>query len=220
VARARGPRGTRVAAASLGLGRVRGPIPAAAGGLIFQRDWWKFYDELPPRFTDVVQSWDMAYKDTPDSDYVVGLVAGRIGADIYLIDRVKGQWSFTESCRQVVALTLRYPRATTKLIEDKANGTAIMDALRRQVNGIVAVEPDGGKEARARAVQPLVEAGNVHLPNPRPHGLLMPERAWVDDFLHACTVFPRGAHDDDVDAFTQLLARWQKPQPEYRISCF
>ena len=39
----------------------------------------------------------------------------------------------------------------------------------------------------------------------------MPERAWVDDFLHQLTVFPNGAHDDDVDAFTQLLVRWQQP---------
>ena len=141
-------------------------------------------------------------------------------APTYLIDRVKGQWSFTESCRQVVALTQRYPRATIKLIEDKANGTAIIDALGRQVSGIVAVEPAGGKVARARAVQPLVEAGNVHLPNPRPYGHLISERAWVEDFLHACTVFPNAAHDDGVDAFTQLLVRWQKPQPEYKISMF
>jgi phage terminase large subunit-like protein len=62
-----------------------------------------------------------------------------------------------------------------------------------------------------------VEAGNIHLPNPRPHGQLHPNRQWVEDFLHQCTVFPRGAHDDDVDAFTQLLARWQQPTVRYSI---
>ena len=63
----------------------------------------------------------------------------------------------------------------------------------------------------ARAIQPLVEAGNVYLPNPRPSGVLIPGRAWVEDFVHQCTVFPNGAHDDDVDAFTQLVARCQQP---------
>ena len=180
--------------------------PAPAGGLIFQRAWWRFYDELPP-LTEWTQSWDMSFKGGPAADYVVGLVGGRAGADIYLVDRAKGQWSFSESCRRVEAFTRRHPQATTILIEDAANGTAIIDTLRRKVSGIVPVTPQGGKEARAHAVQPLVEAGNVYLPHPQPHGRLLPERAWVDDFMHQCEVFPHGAHDDDVDAFTQLLLR-------------
>ena len=185
--------------------------PAPAGGSIFQRDWFRYYDELPPGLEDYAQSWDMSFKDKPDNDYVVGLVAGRRGADIYLIDRVKGQWGFSESCRQVEALRRRYPESPTILIEDAANGPAIIDALHHRVSGIIAVQPEGGKLARAHAAQPSVEAGNVYLPNPRPDGRLMPEREWVDDFLHQLTVFPNGAHDDDVDAFTQLLVRWQRP---------
>ena len=185
--------------------------PAPAGGLIFRHEWWRFYDELPP-VSECAQSWDMAFKDTPDGAFVVGLVAGRKDGDIYLIDRVKGQWLFTESCRQVVRLRERYPKATRILIEDAANGPAIIDALKRQLSGIVPVTPQGGKIARAQAVQPLVEAGNVYLPNPRPHGRLVPARAWVDDFLYQCSVFPNGAHDDDVDAFTQLLVQWSKPR--------
>ena len=74
----------------------------------------------------------------------------------------------------------------------------------------MAVQPEGGKLARAQAVQPLVEAGNVYLPNPRPLGRAIPERAWVDEFLHQLTIFPNGAHDDDVDAFTQLLVRLRR----------
>jgi predicted phage terminase large subunit-like protein len=184
--------------------------PAPAGGAIFQRDWFRYYDELP-QFEEVAQSWDMAFKDKRDNDFVVGLVAGRRGADIYLIDRVKGQWAFSESCRQVEALRQRYPASGVILIEDTANGPAIVDALRHRVSGIIAVQPEGGKVARAQAAQPWVEAGNVYLPNPRPFGRLIPEREWVDDFLYQLTVFPNGAHDDDVDAFTQLLVRWQRP---------
>ena len=130
---------------------------------------------------------------------------------------MKGQWAFGESCRQVQALRDRHPRAGRILIEDAANGPAIIDALRHIVSGLVAVTPEGGKLARAHAVQPQIEAGNLYLPNPRPHGTLVPERAWVDDFLHQLTVFPSGAHDDDVDALTQLLVRWGRPSPPVRV---
>lgn len=190
--------------------------PAPAGGLLFQREWFKFYDELPA-VTTWAQSWDMTFKDSASSDYVVGLVGARKGADIYVVDRVKGKWAFTDSCRQVVALKQRYPKTGPIYIEDAANGPAIANALKRRVQGIVSVKPEGGKYARAQAAQPLVEAGNVWLPNPRPHGRLIPERAWVDDFLHQCCAFPTASYDDDVDALTQLVAQWLQPEPFYRI---
>jgi hypothetical protein len=103
------------------------------------------------------------------------------------------------------------------LIEDAANGPAIFNALSRLVPGIIAVKPEGGV-ARARAAQPLVEAGGCRIRGRI--GGLVPERAWAQGFLHQRAVFPTGEHDDDVDAFTQLVARWLQPQPEYRISVF
>ena len=36
-------------------------------------------------------------------------------------------WSFTETCRQLLDLRRRYPESHTILIEDAANGTAIID---------------------------------------------------------------------------------------------
>jgi phage terminase large subunit-like protein len=30
----------------------------------------------------------------------------------------------------------------------------------------------------------------------------------VDDFIEECAAFPNGAHDDQVDAMTQALLRW------------
>jgi predicted phage terminase large subunit-like protein len=185
--------------------------PAPVGGLLFRRDWFKLYDELP-RATTWLQSWDMTFKDTPSSDYVVGLQAARVGADIYVIDRVTGQWDFTETCRQVLQLKRRYPQTQTILIEEAANGPAIINVLGRHVPGIIPVTPEGGKFARAQAAQPIVEAGNVWLPNPEPHGRRLPERAWVDAFLHQLCVFPTGTHDDDVDAFSQLVARCILPE--------
>ena len=61
--------------------------------------------------------------------------------------------------------------------------------------GVMCRSADGSKYARAEAAAPMVEAGNVWLPDPQPHGRARPERAWVDDFLHqprgrGCPVLP------------------------------
>ena len=56
--------------------------PSPRSGGMFQRDWWSFYDEVPSTLDECAQSWDLAVKGDPGSDYVVGLVAARRGADI------------------------------------------------------------------------------------------------------------------------------------------
>jgi predicted phage terminase large subunit-like protein len=136
----------------------------------------------------------MTFKDGVSSDFVVGQLWGRKGADLYLLDQMRGRWSFTESCAMVEAMTERcrqkFPRTAPRiLIEDKANGPAIIDALKHKVSGIVPVEPDGSKTARAHAITALFEAGNV----------LLPDRSlspWVDEYRLELTRFPSAAHDD------------------------
>ena len=177
---------------------------------MFKRDWWSFYDEFPSTLDEFAQSWDLAVKGDPGSDYVVGLVAARRGADIYLVDRFKEQVSFPDTLRAIRAMYARYPKARTILVEDTANGPAVIETLTHEIPGIIPVKPNGGKEQRAAACLPRVEAGNVHLPRPTaPNGRRIPARAWVDDFIEQLAVFPKGAHDDDVDAFTQLILRWR-----------
>lgn len=185
--------------------------PTAPAGTIFKRDAWSRYDaaqwvvrEDGPRwglgFDEISMSWDLTFKGTSGSDLVVGQVWGRRGVDMFLLDQVRGRWDFVETCRQFKALAARWPQALLKLVEDKANGPAVISMLGRTVPGIVPVEPDGGKEARAAAVSPLVESLNVHLPADE----LCP---WVGDLVDEAAAFPNGAHDDQVDALTQALSR-------------
>jgi predicted phage terminase large subunit-like protein len=187
--------------------------PSPRGGGLFKRSWWQYYDELPPNMQECAQSWDLAFKGGGEHDFVVGLVAARRGADIYLIDRFKQHASFQETLAAMRQMSKRYPVAHAIFVEDKANGPAIIDTLKRELGGIIAVTPEGGKYARASACEPQVEAGNVYLPNPTaPNGRSIPERAWVHDFVEEMAVFPQGDHDDDVDAFSQLLTRWKHPR--------
>jgi predicted phage terminase large subunit-like protein len=108
--------------------------------------------------------------------------------------------TFSKSQQALLDMSGRWPQCSTILVEDKANGTAIIDTLRSKVPGIIAVTPHESKEARASAVTPFVEAGNVWLPEVK----LAP---WVADLIDEAASFPNGAHDDQVDAMTQALNR-------------
>jgi len=171
--------------------------PSPAEGNIFKRVWFRYYDTLPDKFDKVIQSWDMAFKASKDTDYVVGEVWGKIGVDFYLIDVVRKQMDFPTTCGAVLALTAKYPQATGKLIEEKANGAAVMAQLGKQVGGMIPVRPDVSKEARAAGVSPLYEAGNVYVPR---YG------AFTEEFIEEHINFPNAAHDDQVDAASQAVS--------------
>lgn len=185
--------------------------PSPAAGTIFKRSLWREYAEplwveradgtrVVPGADELLISWDMTFKGTEGTDYVAGQVWMRRGADAYLLDQVHGRMDFVATVRAFRQLAARWPQATLKLVEDKANGPAVISMLGRSVPGIVPEEPHGGKEARAAAVSPLVEAGNVWLPSPE----LAP---WVAGLIEESAGFPTAAHDDQVDAMTQALNR-------------
>ncbi|MCZ4497912.1 MAG: terminase, partial [Marmoricola sp.] len=198
--------------------------PHPPGGAILHRDWWKEYSQpqwlvredgahLPYTFDEVIQSWDLTFKKQSNSarssatadqgvDRVVGQVWGRRGIQAYLLDQVCRRMNFPETVKAISAMTGKWPTSTLKLVEDKANGPAVISLLEHRVMGIVGVEPDGSKEERAAAVSPLIEAGSVFLPSALIEGC-----AWVDDFVTECAGFPNAKHDDQVDAMTQALNR-------------
>lgn len=182
--------------------------PTPDGGSIFRAEWLRFWypKDLPEKFDQLLLSWDMTFKDRDDADYVVGQVWGRKGADRWLLDQVRRRMGFTDTVAAFRALAERWPGAARKLVEDKANGPAVIDALRHTVPGIIPVEPDGSKTARAHAVTALFEAGNVLLPHPD-------HCPWAADYLAELTAFPAAPHDDQVDATTQALRDMDVARP-------
>lgn len=172
--------------------------PSASEGNIFNRNWWRYYESLPRFFDEQIISWDLTFKDNNDNDYVVGQVWGRKGADYYLIDQVRDKMDFPTTVTAVRNLSNKYPRAAAKLIEDKANGPAVIATLKREVNGIIPVNPQGSKVARAQAVTPFIESGNVFLPK---------HKEFSYDLIEEAAAFPNGKHDDQVDSASQALSR-------------
>ena len=170
--------------------------PSPPEGAIIKREWFKFYLIAPSEWDQIIMSWDLTFKNSTDADWVVGQVWGRAGANKYLLDQVRDRMGFVETRRAFRRLCDKWPQATAKLIEDKANGPAIIDSLREEISGIVAINPKDSKLARVEATSPQIEGGNVYLPEHAP---------WIHDFIEEFLMFPNGAHDDQVDTATQAL---------------
>jgi len=170
--------------------------PTPLEGATFRADQVVYYTEVPRGPKRMIQSWDCTFAKTEDGSFVAGHIWAKIGPDYYLIDRVKERMDFTATCNSIIAMSRKWPKTITKVIEKKANGDAIHSHLHKKLPGITLVTPMGGKESRANAIAPLWEAGNIKLPSPT----IAP---WVHDFVEEVCSFPSYPTDDDVDAMSQ-----------------
>lgn len=187
--------------------------PAPDQGDVWKRHWWRRYREplwsqhpdvpgayLVHECDEVILSFDCTFKATSGSDFVAGQAWARRGASAYLLDQVHKRLGFTDTLAAFQAMAARWPQAGRKLVESAANGEAVIDSLRAKIPGIVAVKPRESKYARASAVSPFIEAGNVFLPSP--DIALFDAEALIEE----AAAFPNGAHDDQIDAASQALA--------------
>jgi predicted phage terminase large subunit-like protein len=144
---------------------------------------------------------DANFKETTDSDPAALWVIDTVGAGRYVRQRVTAH-GFPDTLRAIQELVAAWSPDGV-VIENKANGAAIISTLRQKVSGVVEWEPgQDSKPARAANMQPSVEAGDW----------LLPDGAdWVDEVVGQFATFPRGAHDDDVDAGSQAHAYLNQP---------
>lgn len=194
--------------------------PSPAEGDLLKRHWWRYWKpmdsklgpvrmrqvdntmveieavELVNDFDQILQSWDCAFKDMKDSDFVAGGVIATRGADRFLIDARCARLDLLGTIRGIQSFDEKWPEAGEKLVEDKANGPAVIQSLKHRVSGLIAINPEGGKYSRAAAVSPEVESGNWYLPHPS----IAP---WVNEFIENCACFPNAKNDDWVDMWSQ-----------------
>lgn len=176
--------------------------PTPAKGNLFQRDWFTVYARLPEDELFIVQAIDSAFKEGVANDYsVIATWAGhRTG--YYLLHVWRDRVSFP---RLIAAIHREadawHPDAI--LIEDAASGQSAIQTLThpddhdtRPVLPIVGITPDGSKVFRATSITPLVEGGQVFVPDHAP---------WYPDWLDEHLRFPRGQHDDQVDTTAMAL---------------
>lgn len=177
--------------------------PSAREGNMLRREWWQYYQRSDwengrIEFDNMLLSVDATFKDGAKNDYVAIEVWAKSRNSIYLVDLVNEHLDFPSTMRKIKLMKAKYPQAFITLIEDKANGTGIIQMLKKDIMGIIPVNPDASKEARVNAVAPVVEAGNVYLPK---------DCGFTFKFVDQCASFPNAKHDDMVDAFSQAVSR-------------
>lgn len=195
--------------------------PAPAKGAIFDDEWWRYWTFDPNLAKDErvvlldpkelargwwLDSWDTSFKGNDSSDFVVGQRWVRFGPYRALMAQRRGRWSFTQALEEMEEWAKTDDEFASpfgqhvhlRLVEESANGPAILDVMKQKVSGMKSVKPRDSKEARARAITPEIESGHVLLPHPR-------EAGWVPDLLSELRNFPHDINDDQVDALTQAL---------------
>lgn len=179
--------------------------PIIEGGNIVKADDFQYYNILPFDLTRwreayLVTSWDLSFKETGKS-YVVGVVLAKHGPNYYLVDIYRKKASFSESRNAILRFAEKYVQCRTILIEDKANGPAIISELKKKIPFIIPVTPTSSKDERLHAIAPIIEAGNFLLPANHPM-----TKPIVDEM----TSFPNAENDDITDAISQGLTHYME----------
>ena len=172
--------------------------PTSITGAMFQRDWVQSYDVLPHNIDAWIMSVDTTFKGKTKldkNDFVAIEVWAYKRPYMYLDHVVREKLSFTQSVEAIRTVLSAYPNISTKLIEDSANGEAIIDSLQQEIGGFLPWPAVGNKSIRAAAVTPYWKGKQVFVRN----------APWRLDFDTELLNFPGVQHDDQVDAMSQAL---------------
>lgn len=181
--------------------------PTPAGGALYMRHYFKHWVARPREGTWII-SGDCTFKNLDTSDYVALQVWCSIAPDFFLIDEIRDRLDVLGTCQAIASLRSKYPRVGATIIEDAANGPAVVQIMSLSVPGMELVPTAGGKYARANATSVYHASGNVYLPPP--------ERfPWVDDYIEEHVSFPVGAHDDRVDAQSHAIVKLSEGMADY-----
>jgi predicted phage terminase large subunit-like protein len=119
-----------------------------------------------------------------------------LSKDLYLLHVLRRRMEYPE-LKRAVCVQCEAFGASVVLIEDKASGTQLIQELvEHGLHAVTRYQPQSDKIMRMHAQTAMIENGLVHLPK---------EAAWLPEYLHELTVFPKGKHDDQVDSTAQML---------------
>jgi predicted phage terminase large subunit-like protein len=177
--------------------------PVPIGGNLVKWEWFKFYDERPPReFHDrIIVSWDTASSAKDLASFSACVVLRVRGETAYVLDVVRERLEYPDLKRKVIELHGRWRNENNNyalVIENKGSGMSLIQDLEREHIHATAVDPVGDKVMRINEQTARIEAGSVWLPSRAP---------WLDEFRREILAFPAGRHSDQVDAFSQALNR-------------
>jgi len=176
--------------------------PASLEGNLIQIRWFRRFKDMP-RMSDadqIIMSLDTAQKEKEVSDYTVIGVWFRIENNYYLVDVIRERLNHPHLILLTKNMISKWlPNAV--LIEDKGSGISLIQHLQEETSApIIPIEPTTDKVMRMIVETPMIETGQV----------LLPESGttdWISDYEEEIRTFPNSARKDQVDMTSQTL-RW------------
>lgn len=181
--------------------------PVMEGGNIIKRAWLQDRFTLAdmPRLQYIVIAFDTAWKTKEVNDYTVGIVFGIRDKNIYILEvwRRKIESVLLEDSILSLANKWReYGSIETLVIEETPNSEPIIRSLEKNTTySIKGVLPKGEKIVRLKAVSGIIRNNRL---------LLLQDSDWELDFIDELCRFPKGKHDDQVDALSLGLGYIQE----------
>src|SRR5437879_6612283 len=133
--------------------------PAPIEGNLIKRSEVRYYggidprtgqpdEKLPDTFDRKIVSVDCAFKDLATSDYVAVVVIGVKGRKRYILNVVNQHLDAAATEAEIRRQRDAHRCVNAILVEDKANGPAVVQRLKINLTGVVEINPQGGKVAR------------------------------------------------------------------------
>lgn len=153
----------------------------------------------------VYASHDFPVKDKESSDFLGSSLTYKVGSMIYFIDCLEKKMAFKRSVEYVKQIDTHYP-GSIQIIEDKANGSPILQQLQDEVPGLQAFQP--GTQSKIQRL----ESASLYMNN------VVFVKTKYDKFTNTYSLseslknlksrlinFPFVEHDDIVDSFSMML---------------
>ncbi len=167
---------------------------------IFKEAYFKYWDRRPERLF-VSMTIDPAISEKQSADYFAIDVSGMDEYyNIYRLDYAKGHWKVSEQIDNIFTMyskwnpsvigleTVAYQKALKAWLEEKMRERGVyfpITELRRSTNET--------KEFRIKSLEPFFKEGKYFI------------APWMKTFKEEALAFPKGRHDDELDAAASQL---------------
>jgi len=171
-----------------------GQRPTAKDGQFF-KPGEIIVEKVAPAFARSVRAWDLAATEG-GGDYTnsVKMAGPDRNGLLWILDVVRGQWGPERVDSELKTAAIMDGRGTHIRLAQDPGAAGKRDArnIVKMLAGyhVSAESVSGSKETRARSFASQVNAGNVR----------MVKAPWNAAYIEELRAFPRGAHDDQVDA--------------------
>jgi predicted phage terminase large subunit-like protein len=190
---------------------LEGNWEVSESGGMFEADWFDVIDS-PPSNVKKVRYWDLAATAAAkgkNPDYTVGALIGIDDGRYYVYDiqRIRGT---PGEVQNLVKRTAESDGPLVDIVMEQEPGSGGVNTIDHYARTVLVgyvfkgVRPTGNKVERARVASSASEMGNIKLLRGR----------WNKAFVDELVQFPKGTHDDQVDALSgavnSLVSRKRK----------